>query len=489
MSYIDDIFERGGILDKELPGYEVRPGQVELVRAFDRAIEAGRPLVAEGPCGVGKSFAYLAAAIYHTAALKKGRTVVVTANIALQEQLVEKDLPLLHKVLPWPFTFALSKGRNNYLCARKRHKLETELLFDGEGLPKPHDDLKEVEFTELRSAWSWMVNTSSGDQSDCETGVGRIWPKVSSTSDECIRKGCEFYVTCYANRARARAQAADVVVMNYHMRFVGGGVNTPAHNILICDEAHELETIARDFFGWTITFGQIKRVSDWVRRYLPKEEEALAAGLRKEGDNLFNHVRKGLGKYSTTQRITKKDWYDSESLLVGLRCALEHIDDRLEVLEEMLSVHLQKEEKQRLGELKAQTTLAGKAAHALISHLTAVNELTEGWVFWTGVVKETQRYTIEARPVEVAKRLSEMLYPTAAISSLLISATMTAGNSFQYLRKQLGVPEEAGELIVPSPFDLRTQGLLFVPSEMAPPPKYGDAESEKAFQDGLVFHA
>ena len=393
MSYINDIFEKGGILDKELSGYELRQGQVELVRAFDRAIEARRPLVAEGPCGVGKSFAYLAAAIYHTAALHKGKTVVVTANIALQEQLVEKDLPLLRKVLPWPFTFALAKGRNNYLCARKFRKLEKKLTFDGEGLPEPHKNLKEVELTELRDAWPWMANTDSGDQSECETGMSHVWPKVSSTSDECVGTDCDFFLTCYGNKAKNRVKAADVVVMNYHMRFVGGGVNTPAHHRLICDEAHEMETIARDFFGWSVTPGKLAIVSSWVRNYLPKET-ALAAGLKKESSALFNHVRSSLGKYGTSVRITKKGWYDTEALFASLRSVQAHVEEHLTNLEAELTVCESKDERSRLKEAKAQTTRTGKIVSSLISYLTALNEMTAGWVFWAGGSRETQWYTI-----------------------------------------------------------------------------------------------
>ena len=113
--YLSEVFGDGGLFASRFPGYEMREGQVALARMVDEAMRGGRHALGEGPCGTGKSVAYAVPAVHHAHHEKK-RVAIATANIALQEQLVRKDLPMLASVLPWPFTFALLKGRNNYVC-------------------------------------------------------------------------------------------------------------------------------------------------------------------------------------------------------------------------------------------------------------------------------------------------------------------------------------------------------------------------------------
>ena len=488
MSYIDDIFERGGAFDEHLETYEVRPGQIELARAFDRAIQAQRPLMAEGPTGVGKSFAYLVPAIYHSAVDKVGRSIIVTANIALQEQLVKKDLPFLEKVLPWHFTFGLAKGRNNYLCLHKREELAGNLSFDANGRPVG-GPMPDDEVDDLREIWPWTLETDSGDKSDCDGDTSKTWWRLSSSQDDCLGTGCPFKKACWANIARRRAMGADVVVMNYHLRFVGNGAVTPEHAIMVCDEAHEVAAIARDFLGWTLSVNQINRIANWLRK---NDDRALAGRLREVGAKAFMDIAEMMGKQAIN-RLYDPGWVDVDELVA----CLERVDK--------IAMDLAGAAKADIGTCLSEGDTAGAKrakidqARALKMGESALNLAyrfrvaadlgQEGWVVWTAQDFKRRRYTVEARPIEVADIIADMFYDTATHSVMLVSATMTSGGSFNYVREQIGVPEEAGELVAPSPFDLKEQGLLFVPREMSPPPSFGDRPSELAFQNDICYYS
>lgn len=488
MSYIDDIFERGGAFDEKLPNYEVRPGQIELARAFDRAIEAKRPLMAEGPTGVGKSFAYLVPAIYRSAVEKTGRAIVVTANIALQEQLVKKDLPFLKTVLPWPFTFGLAKGRNNYLCLHKRQEIAEKLAFDDDGLPTGGGGLKSAdELYELRDNWRWTFETDSGDKSDCPAGVSNIWWRLSSSQDDCLGNGCPHGKVCWANLARRRAMGSDVVVMNYHLRFVGEGAMTPEHAVMICDEAHETANIARDFLGWTLTVNQVNRIAHWLSRNT--NNAALAGRLRDVAARFFMDIAEMMDR-QLIHRLYDPDWADVTELVECLSRADKIAMEEAEIIKADMREAYGEEELKRLKTQKARAERIADNALTLAGRFDTATKLSkEDWVFWTTHDPKRKRYTVEARPVEVADIISDMFFPNASHSIMLISATMTSGGSFKYVRDQLGVPEEAGEIVAPSPFDLKEQGLLLVPTEMSPPPKYGDKQGELAFQNDICYYS
>src|SRR5713101_1130766 len=152
--YLEDVFGKSGMLAAAFAGYEPRPGQLALARMVDQAMREERHALGEGPCGSGKGIAYSVPAVYHAHHGKK-RVVIATANIALQEQLVQKDLPLLGRVLPWAFSFALLKGRNNFLCLDRRAESEARGEFRG-----LYGDEEDQQLTELLT---WADRTKTGD--------------------------------------------------------------------------------------------------------------------------------------------------------------------------------------------------------------------------------------------------------------------------------------------------------------------------------------
>jgi ATP-dependent DNA helicase DinG len=282
--YISEVFGDGGLFASRFPGYEMREGQVALARMVDEAMSGGRHALGEGPCGTGKSVAYCVPAIHH-AHHEKRRVVIATANIALQEQLVRKDLPMLASVLPWPFTFALLKGRNNYLCLDRM--VESEARGELRGLY--FDDQQR----QVDEVLAWADATKTGDVSELAfIPHAQVWSKFSVGSEDCKGDGCPFRDDCFAERAKATAQGADIVVTNYHMLFAhlavreatGQDLVLPAFDLLVLDEAHEAAEIAREFFGFTLsehTFGRLASAAADLGN------KQLAGELRQEAQRLF----------------------------------------------------------------------------------------------------------------------------------------------------------------------------------------------------------
>jgi ATP-dependent DNA helicase DinG len=188
--YLSEVFGDGGLFASRFPGYEMREGQVALARMVDEAMRGGRHALGEGPCGTGKSVAYAVPAVHHAHHEKK-RVVIATANIALQEQLVRKDLPMLASVLPWPFTFALLKGRNNYVCLDRM--AESEARGELRGLY--YDDQQR----QVDDVLAWAEATKTGDVSELAfIPHALVWSRFSVGSVVCMGDGCPFGEDCYA---------------------------------------------------------------------------------------------------------------------------------------------------------------------------------------------------------------------------------------------------------------------------------------------------
>jgi ATP-dependent DNA helicase DinG len=284
--YINTVFGPTGILARHFEGYVPRPGQIEMARAVGAALEKDEHLLVEAPTGVGKSLAYSVPATHH-AANKGKRVVIATANIALQEQLVQKDLPLLAEILPWDFRFALLKGKSNYLCLDRLYqgkaKGTLDLLDDSGDGPM------------LADLTAWAGTTQTGDVSELPfQPPHRLWRRFSTTSDDCKGDDCQFCDECFALKAREATDKAHVVVANYHLLFAhlqvraltGQNLVLPAFEVAILDEAHKAADIARDFFGVRITSGGVR----WAARLLTKLNKGRYRELTDEANRFFERL-------------------------------------------------------------------------------------------------------------------------------------------------------------------------------------------------------
>src|SRR5215218_5811574 len=261
-------------------GGEGRPGQVEMADAVAGAVTSGRHLVVRAGTGTGKSLAYLVPAV-----LSGRRVVVATATKALQDQLAGKDLPFLARHLDVPFEAAVLKGRSNYACRQRLHEhaggVDAQLSLGEDLLPSTRADVERLA--------RWAERSETGDQAELDwSPSAAAWQAVSVTAEECPGASrCPFGHQCFAEEARARAAGADVVVVNTHLygtHVASNAAFLPEHDVVVFDEAHQLEDVISDTAGFAVGAGRFTALARTVGRVVA--DEGLSARLGAAGDDL-----------------------------------------------------------------------------------------------------------------------------------------------------------------------------------------------------------
>src|ERR671939_363370 len=271
---MEEIFGPGGLIARAHPEYEYRPGQIQMAEAVLRAFEEKRHLIVEAGTGTGKTLAYLVPAIA-AATARKTRVIISTGTKNLQEQLMEKDIPFLQRVLPRKFTAAYMKGRGNYACLQRIKRAENAPVLEG---------LDDVDyFDEVRR---WARDSGTGDRAELTQLPENLsfWRHIDARTEICTGQKCADYDACYITRMRQRATDADIVIVNHHLFFAdlalrGGeyGQVIPDYSAVIFDEAHLIEDVADEYFGAQVSSFQLE---DMLRdlQMLPVTD----AGLNRE---------------------------------------------------------------------------------------------------------------------------------------------------------------------------------------------------------------
>jgi ATP-dependent DNA helicase DinG len=261
-------------ITEALPDGEVRTGQIDMATAVARSIVDGKHLVAQAGTGTGKTFAYLVPAI-----LSGKKVVVATATKTLQDQLAGKDLPFLAEQLDQPFDFAVLKGRSNYVCLQRvREVAGGEQLALDVG-PRPPTE-------EVAALARWAASSETGDRAELEVEPSfRAWAAVSVGPRECPGASkCPKGDVCFAERARRAAADADVVVVNTHlygMHLATGGAVLPEHDVVVVDEAHQLEDTIAATAGVEMTAGRFTAMARAIGAIV--DDEALVEGIDELG--------------------------------------------------------------------------------------------------------------------------------------------------------------------------------------------------------------
>jgi ATP-dependent DNA helicase DinG len=314
---IREAFAPAGLISQSLAGFEVRPQQVEMAGAIQRALLDCRHLAVEAGTGVGKSFAYLVPAIEYV-----GRTgnkaLISTYTITLQEQLIHKDIPFLAECIPQKFVAALAKGRGNYLCKRRLEFAvrRQRSLFDDFG-------------NELEQISNWAGETEDGSLSDMPfLPRSQVWDKVRSEHGNCRGRKCPHFRSCFYWRARRSLDKADIVVANHALFFSDlvlreeGASILPDYKFVIIDEAHNIEHVAEDHFGINISNHRIRYLLDGL--YNPRTHRGLLAYISAEkAIVLVNQAR----KKSTNFLKDVRSWYEGVKDQTNGRCYKYFIDD------------------------------------------------------------------------------------------------------------------------------------------------------------------
>ena len=451
LSCAEEVFGAGGWLESRLPDYQPRHSQLAMAREVEANLAQGGRLLVEAPTGTGKSLAYCVPAIRHALRTNQ-RVLIATANIALQEQLVRKDLPFLARVLPTPFRYGLLKGRANFLCADHLQGLQSQLLR----VTIPEEDQRE-----FNRVMAWAEDTLSGDVGELPIKVSpRIWRHFSvADTNECA--GCR--ISCFHKAAMHEAEEAHVVVCNYHLLFAhlavkaatGGQAGVlPDFDVLICDEAHEMPEIGGSFASeeigrWSFR-GFRRHLSDKTFAALDQVADDLSRSIGRAG---FHHGKPGSG------RLTLPGLVDDAPILACLD----------EVVEELQSFkkHFEDGDKEH-----AQLSRQEEQARLLVRRVKAlVWQERPDWVYWVERHESPagDSWKLKGKPVSVAPLLQRTLHRWVPCLIATSATLTTTRGDFQFIRERLGLDPGTRQLALPSPFDFNRSALVVVPRGLPEP--------------------
>ena len=426
-----------GLVTAALPHGEPRSGQADMAQAVAEAVVSGRHLVVQAGTGTGKSLAYLVPAV-----LSGRPTVVATATKALQDQLATKDLPFLAEQLDVEFAWAVLKGRSNYLCLQRVR----EVRDPGSGQLEL-EDLLPSNRHEVERLATWAATTTTGDRAELDWNPSeRAWAAVSVSSEECPgAQRCPLGEPCFAETARRRAAAADVVVVNTHLYGIdvgSGGAILPEHEVVVIDEAHQLEDITSDTAGLAIGAGRFANLARLARRILADPE--LLATVADAGTDLGEQLAPWSGQLLPSPLPGPL----AESLGRGRL-----VIDRLLTALRSITTDVAAADQRRTRAQKAAATLAEDVDAALVT--------PAGAVAWVGGRRDQPR--LEVAPLDVAPVLSEGVWSKR--TAILTTATVPIN-----LPDRVGLPSGATDLLdVGSPFEYEEHALLYCAAHLPDP--------------------
>jgi ATP-dependent DNA helicase DinG len=474
------FFAPGGVLAHTHPAYEFRRGQLQMAQSVEQALEEKRHLIVEAGTGTGKTLAYLVPVI------RSGKRVIIsTGTKNLQEQLFYKDIPFLEQALfgtapsgdegSRRLSVCYMKGRNNYLCRKKLYDLTDQPVLNG---------LEEIEQYQAISAWE--KTTATGDRAELaelpETSA--LWHKLDARADACTGQKCSEFERCFVTEMRRRGMESDIVIVNHHLFFADLAIKLQAEGApdagilpeaaaVIFDEAHELEDVAGNYFGISVSN---LRVDDLARdvensmqhnRMLSASISGALGSLREKSQFFFSLLPPGDGRFAFETRREFLEENGDEFL--ALNQALTRLAGELEALpqkpEEIFNFV------RRAQELQVQLAFAlesddrntvfwierrGGRANSPQKH-RGTEKTKEGF-------QSRQNVFLQATPIDVGPILRECLWSKLECA-VLTSATLAVGGGFEYIRQRLGF-DHARESVLPSHFDYESQALFYVPPDL-----------------------
>jgi ATP-dependent DNA helicase DinG len=461
------FFGPGGVLASTHPAYEFRRGQLQMAEAVEQALTERRHLIVEAGTGTGKTLAYLLPVI------RSGKRVIIsTGTKTLQEQLFFKDVPFLQQHLG-ELRVCYMKGRGNYLCRQKLYDLTAQPLLNG---------LEEI--NHFRIITDWEKTTETGDRAELAElpENSYLWPKLDARTDRCIGSNCQQFQRCFITEMRRRAADSDIIIVNHHLfcadlaikaaaeRAPDAGV-LPDAGVVIFDEAHELEDVATDYFGVTVSNLRVEELLRDVENILrrvdaPITEIMPACGyVRDRSQFFFSLIPPGEGRFAFENRPEFLEENGDEYL--SLQNALLHLYTELEAIPNKPDeVHALC---RRVEELRVQL--------GFILESNARNIVF--WIERRAGRSAQHNVFLQATPITVSDILQKSLFEHLE-SAVLTSATLAVAGGFDYIRSRLGV-QHARELVVQSHFDYESQALLYVPPDLPDPrqPQFVERASQR----------
>lgn len=420
-----------------------------MAEAIEDVIEKNAHLVAEAGTGTGKTFAYLVPAI-----LSGKKTIISTGTRNLQDQVFEKDFPLVRDALKVPVQAAVLKGRANYLC-----------LYRMEQASEKHTGFDRTLEAELKHIQAWSSETQSGDIVEVGSVAedSSIWPQVTSTADNCLGNDCPLVAECYPLKARRKAQEVDVLIVNHHLLCAdwslkddGFGQLLPEAELIIVDEAHQLVDTASRFLGVTVSARQIMSLMGDINSEQIKIADDMPA--LQDLTHVINEDIKELRKIFP-DNVSKGPW--SELLVTkDFEFALSSLIDRLEQLFTLLTKAAVRSKGMEMCWKRSEDLL-------LRLKLFAQSE-QDNWVQWFESFRQT--FSLHRTPLDISETFSSFAFASEA-SWVFTSATLSVNGQFDFFTQRLGL-QDAQTQAWDSPFDYTKQSLMYVPRGLPEPRNY-----------------
>lgn len=443
---VRQFFGRKGLLSEWHPKYEFRAGQLAMAEAVESALAEKKHLIVEAGTGTGKTLAYLVPAI-----LSGRRVVVSTGTKNLQEQLFFKDIPFLEKHLG-PLRACYMKGRANYACRQKIYDAEKEPLL--EGLQETAD------FAIIRE---WEKTTETGDRAEIKTlpESTTAWAKLDARSDLCSGQKCPQFERCFITRMHQKAQESELIIVNHHLFFADLAVKgsdmagiIPEYRAVIFDEAHDVEDVAGQYFGVSVSSYQFEDLARDVaglahrKNFGSQELDRILITLGERAANFFGlfgaaEGRSGFRSHEAFLMQNEQGYRDALT-------ALELVALQLELLR-----------------------AAPEEAIPLVNRAREIARRLQFWmesgdrayVYW--IERRGRGTFLQATPIDVSSLLDEKLFDVID-TAVLTSATLAVAGEFEFTKQRLGL-RAARTQVVPSHFDYASQALLYVPRELPDP--------------------
>jgi DNA polymerase-3 subunit epsilon/ATP-dependent DNA helicase DinG len=498
---VSAVLQSGGPLAGHLPAYEFRDQQVRMARAIAQSFSSGQHLMIEAGTGTGKSVGYLVPAILWST-LNQERVVIATNTINLQDQLIEKDVPMLQASLGIDFTASVLKGRGNYLCPRR-------LAAVRQRRPTSVDELRT-----LAKILVWLLDSDSGDRGEL-TLRGPIenatWQRLSAEDENCSLDRCaaQMMGACPFYKARKAAEAANIVIVNHALLISDAMTDNrvmPEYNYVVVDEAHHLEEATTNGLSFRIDESGLRRrladlggprrgllgsllqsaragASERDAKRLQSFVEMISdvatamevhvvnwfAALRAFGDDVLGNRQ---GDYSTQLRITEDvrsrlsfnrvqhEWQTLGEFFEGLSAAMDQLAG---ALERMRGYNLPDFE-----DLVSSAGAAARYLEEVYARLRAfATNPDSNTIYWLNFSQEVDNLSLHMAPLHVGEMVNQYLWAEKQ-SVVMTSATLQTNNSFDYLRERLHA-EEVESIALGSPFNYKESTLIYVPNDIPDP--------------------
>lgn len=526
---IDKYFGKDGIIISKNDKFEVREEQYKMSKKIENSLNDNKKLIVEAGTGTGKTLAYLIPSIEYS--LTNNKKVIISTNtINLQEQLMNKDIPFVKSLVDKDFSFELVKGMGNYICKRKLLNFNTDIA------PNDSEEDKKRKTT-LKNLKKWDEETETGDKNDLNTEISfDLWEEVNCESDLCNRSSCKYYSECHFFKARKNVREADVLVVNHHMFFADLNIRNeqgfhteysilPNYDVVIFDEAHNIENTARTYFSYEISkfqigklsgnlhntrqtkgkhTGAVSRMMEYILENLDSETYFVIDELREEFiDKLNSYYAKTVDVFdeiinvfkNQTKNIEMKYRIDTEkfrksnifnNLMKKNKEANKQFSEFIKIYNKLILKIDEYELEDEDGKIFDVKKYFGRLqeCHNTMQFILEMND--NNYVYWFTINNTKTNLKFIATPFDISNSLNYELF-SKMDNIIFTSATLSVDNNFKYYIESIGLKEsELNTEIIKSAFDYEKQMKAYIPTDTLDPNDIDFFDNQLEFLKELI---